>query len=274
MSLSGKLERRCGANRCGAALGFALLKGWRAALAWSLPDVRAMLAPREIRSMVQSVLLVLVTALATWFIMRWFRLVPQPLNREQREIGSAKDIGTQLDGARDRASLAEVERNKLALAKAVKAALWVTEARLNFAVPELLKMAQLWAGESKVGGKKWKPPAGVTQIEGFDDPQSPWAAWNFDDHHWRIEAQWDPSSLPEQTEEDTGTCKVLVDDEIVLDMTISTKDRQVMWIDALTVGPWVSDLLAFSGARTSEAQARSSAKSARQNQERANKIHW
>jgi hypothetical protein len=47
-----------------------------------------------------------------------------------------------------------------------------------------------------------------------------------------------------------------------------------MWIDALTVGPWVSELLAFSGAQTSEAKARSSAKSARQNQQRADKIHW
>jgi hypothetical protein len=233
-----------------------------------------MLTRREISSMVQSVLLVFGTALATWFVMRWFRFVPQPLNREQKEIGSAKNIGTRLDGARDRASVVEVERNKLALAKAVKAALWVTESRLNFAVPELLKMAQLWAGKSKVRGKKWKAPAGVTQIEGFDDPGSPWAAWNFNDHHWRIEAQWAPSILPEEIDAEIGACQVSVDDQVVLDMTISGKDREVMWIDALTVGPWVSDLLAFSGAQTSEAKARSSARSARQNQERADKIHW
>ncbi len=105
--------------------------------------------------MIQSVLLVAVTALATWFIMHWVRSPgrPKALSYEEREIGRAKYIGTQLDGARDRASLAEVERNKLALAKTVKAALWVTEARLNLAVPELLKMAQLWVGKSKVRGK-------------------------------------------------------------------------------------------------------------------------
>jgi hypothetical protein len=225
--------------------------------------------------MIQSVLLVVATALVTWFVMRSVRSTPQPtLNREEREAGSARDIGTRLDGARDRASLVEVERNKLALAKAVKAALWVTEARLNFAVPELLKMAQLWVGKSNVRGKKWKAPAGVTRIEGFDDPNSPWAAWDYDDRHWRIEGQWGPSILPEEIEEDIGTCKVFVDREVVLDMTISSKDRQVMWIDALTVGPWVSDLLAFSGAQTSEAKARSSARSALKNQERADKIHW
>ena len=224
--------------------------------------------------MAQSVLLVVGTALVTWFIMRWARSVPRLLNREEREIGSAKDIGARLDGARDRASLVEVERNRLALAKAVKAALWVTEARLNFAVPELLKMAQLWVGQSTVRGKKWKAPAGVTQIEGCDDAKSPWAAWNHNDHHWRIEGHWGPPIVPEEIEEDIGTCKVFVDHEMVLDMTISSKDRQVMWIDALTVGPWVSDLLAFAGAQTSEAQARSSARSARQNQERADKIHW
>ncbi len=227
--------------------------------------------------MIQSVLLVVVTALVTWFIMRWVRSVPQPrkaLSHEEKEAGRAKDIGTQLDGARDRASLVEVERNKLALAKAVKAALWVTEARLNVAVPELLKMAQLWVGKSKVPGKAWKAPEGVTQIEGLDDPKSPWAAWNFNDQHWRIEAQWRPSILPEEIEDDIGTCRVLVDHEVVLDMSISSKNLQVMWIDALTVGPWVSDLLAFAGAQTSEALARSSAKSARQNQERADKIHW
>jgi hypothetical protein len=227
----------------------------------------------EISSMVQSVLLIVVTALVTWFVMRWFRTVPRPLNREQREIGSAKDIGTKLDGARDRASVVEVERNKLALAKAVKAALWVTEARLNFAVPELLKMAQLWASKSKVRGKKWKPPEGVTQIEGSDDSSSPWAAWNHNDRHWRIEGQWAPSILPDEVD-GIGACKVSVDDEVVLDMTVSGNDREVMWIDALTVGPWVSDLLAFSGAQTSEAKARSSARSAKQNQERADKIHW
>ena len=243
-------------------------------LTWSLLDFRAMLAPREIGSMAQSVLLVFSTALATWFIMRWARSVPRPLNREEREIGSAKDIGTQLDDARDRASLREVERNKLTLAKAVKAALWVTEARLNFAVPELLKTAQLWAGQSTVRGKKWKAPAEVTQIEGCDDANSPWAAWNHNDRHWRIEGEWGPSIMPEEIEEDLGTCKVFVDNEIVLDMTISSKDRHVMWIDALTVGPWVSDLLAFAGAQTFEAQAQSSERSARQNQERADKIHW
>lgn len=47
-----------------------------------------------------------------------------------------------------------------------------------------------------------------------------------------------------------------------------------MWIDALTVGPWVSDLLTFAGAQQSRATARSSAKSARENQERADNIHW
>jgi hypothetical protein len=233
-----------------------------------------MLALRESRSMTQSVLLILATALVTWFIVRWGRSIPRALNREEREIGSAKEIGTRLDGARDRASLVEVERNKLALAKAVKAALWVTDARLNLAVPQLLKMAQLWAGKSKVRGKQWRAPAGVTHIQGDDDPQSPWAAWDFNNRHWRVEAQSGPSVLPNEIEEDIGTCKVLVDNELVLDMTLSSKDQQVMWIDALTVGPWVSELLAFAGAQTSEAEARSSARSALHNQERADKIHW
>jgi len=40
------------------------------------------------------------------------------------------------------------------------------------------------------------------------------------------------------------------------------------------VGPWVSELLAFAGARTSDAKARSSARSARKNQNRADNIHW
>src|SRR3954471_15117967 len=124
--------------------------------------------------MLQSVLLVAVTALVTWLIMRVVRSVPRPLNREQREIGSAKEIGTQLDGARDRASVVEVERNRLALAKAVKAAMWVTEARLNLAVPELLKMAQLWVGKSRARGEKWTPPSGVSEIDGLDDAKAPW----------------------------------------------------------------------------------------------------
>ena len=227
--------------------------------------------------MIQSVLLVVVTAVATWFVMNRVRSGQggqSALTRPRTEIDRAKDIGTQLDGARDRASVVEVDRNKLALAKTVKAALWVTEARLNLAVPELLKMAQLWSGKSKVRGKKWTAPEGVTEIEGLDDPSSPWAAWNFNGHHWRIEAQWRPSILPEEIEDDIGTCKVLLDHDVVLDMTISGKDQQVMWIDALTVGPWVSELLAFSGARTSDAKARSSARSARENQERADNIHW
>src|SRR4051794_17913340 len=188
--------------------------------------------------MTQSILLVAVTALLTWFIARWSRsgpVRPRSLSPQEREAEHAKEVRTQLDGARDRASVAETERNKLALAKAVKAALWVTEARLNLAVPELLKMAQLWSGKSKVRGKKWTAPEGVTEIEGLDDPSSPWAAWNFNGHRWRIEAQWRPSILPEEIEGDLGTCKVLLDHEVVLDMTISSKDRQVMWIDALTV---------------------------------------
>jgi len=227
--------------------------------------------------MMQSVFLVIGTALVTWFVMRWARSSAPPAKRltaEEKEIGRAKDIGTQLDGERDRASLIEVERNKLALAKTVKAALWVTEARLNFAVPELLEMAQRWASQSQLEDKEWQAPEGVTQIEGLDDPASPWAAWQWNGHHWRLEAQWRPSVLPQEIEEDIGTCKVLLDNELVLDMTISSKDLQVMWIDALTVGPWVSDLLAFAGARTSDAQARTSDRSARKYQDRADKIHW
>ena len=227
--------------------------------------------------MTESVLLVLVTAIVTWFVMRSVRSEPDPprsLSAEEKEAGRAKDIGAQLDGARDRASQAEVERNKLALAKAVKAALWVTEARLNVAVPELLKLAQLWAGKAKVRGKKWEPPKGVTEIHGLDDPEAPWAAWKFNEQDWRIEAQWRPSIAPEVIDEDIGSCKVSVDHQVVLDMTIGSNDRQVMWIDALTVGPWVSELLTFAGLQKSEAQARSNAKTAQENQERAAKIHW
>jgi hypothetical protein len=205
---------------------------------------------------------------------RWAPPRAGRLSAQESEANRAKEIGAQLDGARELASSVEVERNKLALAKTVKAALWVTDARLNLAVPELLKMAQLWAGKSRVRGRNWKPPEGVTRIEGLDDPASPWAAWNFNDHDWRIEAQRRPSILPDEIEGDLENCKVLLDHDVVLDMTISSKDRQVMWIDALTVGPWVSDLLKFSGARTSDAKARSSARSARENQERADKIHW
>jgi hypothetical protein len=79
---------------------------------------------------------------------------------------------------------------------------------------------------------------------------------------------------PEDIDEHIGAYKVLVDQNLMLDMTISNKDPEVLWIDALTVGPWVSDLLTFAGARTSDAKARSSARSARVNQERADKIHW
>jgi hypothetical protein len=227
--------------------------------------------------MVQSILLVAGSALVTWLIIRLLRPAaddPKRLSAQESEAERAKDVGTQLDGARDRASVAEVERNKLALAKAVKAALWVTEARLNAAVPELLKMAQLWAAKSSVRGEKWTAPKGVTNIEGLDDATAPWASWNFDGHHWRIEALWQPSALPEEIEGNVGTFKVLVDRQLVLDMTISTEDPQLLWVDALTVGSWVSELLAFAGARTSDAKARSSARSASKNQKRADNIHW
>src|SRR6476620_3115602 len=159
---------------------------------WHLLHRRVMLARGEVPCMTQSVLLVFVTALLTWLIMKWARWTPdrpKRLSPQEREAERAKEIGTQLDGARDRASVVEIERNKLALAKAVKAALWVTEARLNLAVPELLKMGRLGAERTRLLGKKWTAPEGVTEIEGLDDPASPWAAWNFNGHHWRIEAQ-------------------------------------------------------------------------------------
>jgi hypothetical protein len=76
--------------------------------------------------MILSVLLVVITALVTWLLLRWTKTQPRLarlLSLEEEEAGRAREIGTQLDGARDRASDIEVERNKLALAKAVKAAL-------------------------------------------------------------------------------------------------------------------------------------------------------
>jgi hypothetical protein len=224
--------------------------------------------------MMTTVLLVIATALITVLTMRWLASPPpfiRALTGEEKEAGRAKDIGSQLDGARDRASLIEEERNKLALAKAVKAALWVTDARLNLAVPELLEIAQRWTEKS---ARRGTAPAGVTQIEGSDNPKSPWAAWSSEDHHWRLEGEWRPTILPDEISEEFGTCKVFLDRELVLDMTLTSKDRTVMWIDALTVGPWVSDLLKFTGVQKSDAQARSSDRSARKNQDRADKIHW
>jgi hypothetical protein len=227
--------------------------------------------------MAQSIILVAATAIITWLVLWLFRFsspAGKRLSLQEREAERARDVGTQLDGARDRASVVEVERNRLALAKAVKAALWVTESRLNIAVPELLNMAQQWIGKSRSRGKQWTAPIGVTDIEGLDDPAAPWASWSFDGHHWRFEAQWRTSALPQEIEGDVGTFTVLLDRSVVLDMTISAADPQILWVDALTVGPWVSDLLAFAGARTSDAKARSSARSARKNQERADNIHW
>ena len=227
--------------------------------------------------MAQSILLVAVTALLTWFIARWSRSAPvrpKSLSPQEREAEHAKEVGTRLDGARDRASVIEIARNRLALAKAVKAALWVTEARLNLAIPELLKMAQLWTGKSKTRGATWTAPKGVTDIEGLDDAEAPWASWAFNGQHWRIDAHWRPSALPDEIEGDVGSFKVLLDGQLVLDMTISSRDPELLWVDALTVGPWVSELLAFAGARTSDAKARSSARSASKNQKRADNIHW
>ena len=63
--------------------------------------------------MTRSILLVLGTMLATWFVLRWVRLGPGPAeieSPEDREIGRARDVGERLDGARDRASLVEEER--------------------------------------------------------------------------------------------------------------------------------------------------------------------
>jgi hypothetical protein len=227
--------------------------------------------------MLNSVLLVLATALITFLLMRLLRSPTQfsrPQTGEEKEADRAKAIGEQLDDERNRVSEAAFESNKVALAKAVKAALWVTEARLNFAVPELLEIAQLWPDLTRSPERNWAPPKGVSDIEGQDDPKSPWASWRWDGIHWRIEANWRPSILPDEPGIQIGTCKVFVDHELVLDMTISSKDLHVMWIDALRVGRWVSDLLEFTGARRSDAQARSTEESARQYQDRADKIHW
>ena len=87
--------------------------------------------------------------------------------------------------------------------------------------------------------------------------------------------QWRHCILPEEIEEDIGTCKVLLDDKVMLDMTVSGQGPSGhVDDDALTVGPWVSDLLAFAGVQSSDAKARSSERSARENQDRADKIHW
>lgn len=226
--------------------------------------------------MLTTILLVLATAFLTALIVHWLKSPPpfiRALSGEEKEAGRARDIGSQLDGARDRASRVETERNKLALAKAVKAALWVTESRLNHAVPELLKIAQRWRDKSASRESGWIAPAGVTHIEGSDDPDSPWAAWTFQDHHWRLEGQWRPF-LPEEVAENIGTCKVFLDRQLVLNMTVNGRDLTVMWIDALSVGPWVSDLLEFAGEQKTTAQARSSETSAREHQDRADNIHW
>ena len=107
------------------------------------------------------------------------------LSSQESEADRAKEIGTQLDGARDRASVAEIERNRLALAKAVKAALWVTEARLNLAVPELLEMAQLWVGKSTAAWRKMDAAQGSGRHRRPRRSVSPLGFLELDGHHWR-----------------------------------------------------------------------------------------
>ena len=146
--------------------------------------------------MTQSVLLVLATMLATWLVMRWLNLgpaAPKLMSSEEREIGRAKDVGRKLDGARDRASLVEEERNKLALAKAVKAALWVTESRLNRRY-RALKTPVWVSGKNRARNGKRRPRH---HVEGLDDVNSPWAAWN-SRPNWRVRARR-PSILPKRS---------------------------------------------------------------------------
>ena len=163
--------------------------------------------------------------------------------------------------------------NKASVEKAYKAQRWIEEARLNIIVPELLDTAQLWPYWIKLpDDKRWSPPVGLSEIEGKQDRKKPWAAWRFDGRHWKIEAEWGPTSTPDSDRPDSGKYRISVDSVLVCDMTLSADDLRTMWVDALTVGPWVSELIRFAGERKLESQALSSASFHRHHKERAENI--
>lgn len=223
------------------------------------------------------ILLFAAAIIAGWLVRNWFKSAARQnelTTPEQQEIDNAKAIGEELEREYQRRSKAAVEGNEAALAKAEKARRWIDDAKLNLVIPELLDTVKLWPYWIKLpGDRKWTPPDGVTKIEGLQDRKAPWASWQWNGHHWRIEAEWHPSSLPDDFETENGTYRVLVDQEPVLDMTLSSDGLRTMWIDALTVGPWVSELVRFAGDRKLESQALSSASFAKSYQQRADRIH-
>lgn len=222
------------------------------------------------------ILLVIAVAAIVWLVSKTKRSgnAVEPQSSEAAEIARARAIGDELEREHNRRSKAAVEGNKAATAKAEKARQWVSEAKLNYVIPELLDTVQLWPYWIKLpDDKKWTPPEGVTNIEGLQNRKKPWASWRWNDRLWRVEAEWRPSSLPDDFETENGTYRISVDGELVLDMTLSSDGLRVMWLDALTVGAWVSEIVRFAGERKLDSQALSSASFAKSYQERADRIN-
>jgi len=137
----------------------------------------------------------------------------------------------------------EAVRDKLERAKK-----YMNETGLDRAIPEVWEMANYWPHWVKLPDK-WTPPDGVTDIHGGGDMKDARVEFRWDNHHYSMHFVEKFNYLPDDDEQ-LGEITLAIDGEAVCTIGCAqgfeTYDSwRFSGVEALKVGPWMSDFVAL-----------------------------
>jgi hypothetical protein len=139
----------------------------------------------------------------------------------------------------------ESDRQKLARAQE-----YLEETGLDRSIPDVWETVQYWPSWVNMPDR-WTPPEGITDIKGSSQSKEASVEWQWKGHHYDIHFIERYNYAPEDDDR-LGEIAVSVDGETVcgINCAIGTESYD-SWrcsgVEALKVGPWMSEFVALAG---------------------------
>jgi hypothetical protein len=199
-----------------------------------------------------------------------------PPSDEERHVAEAKRARAQIDEddhaawERHQDSLKDV-REKLSRARK-----YMSETTLDRLIPEVWQTVEHWASWAAMPDR-WTAPDGVQAITGDGDFKDRWVAWIWNDRRYRMHFAEKHNYLPEDYDR-LSQIDLEVDEEPVCSVSCSQgPEAYDNWrytdVEALTVGPWMSEFIRMAGHLHAEKEASTRELFSEMDREKADRIN-
>jgi hypothetical protein len=200
----------------------------------------------------------------------------EPPSDEERHVAEAKLTREQIDEddhaawERHQASLKDV-REKLSRARK-----YMSETSLDSLIPEVWQTVEHWVSWAAMPDR-WTAPEGIHGITGDGDFKDRWVAWMWNDRRYRMHFAEKHNYLPDDYDR-LSQIDLEVDDEPVCSVSCSHgPETYENWrftdVEALTVGPWMSEFIRMAGQLHAEKEAATRELFSEMDREKAGRIN-